>query len=204
MIVASFDVDAQNGFTPLCPTELPVVDGDKIVEALNEQAKLATIRVGSKDAHQSFSTWESSDENPIFSPVGLPNVDIHWPKHCVVGTFGGELLKGLPKETDYDFFVWKGIEKDLHPYSGCYHDLSKKLSTGVIEFLKSKNVTTVIVGGLAYSFCVKSTAIDLANAGFKVIINKSATRDIPGFEEKTNEELKNSGVVVIKDISEFR
>ena len=30
--VASFDIDAQKTFTPLCPDELPVTEGDKIVK----------------------------------------------------------------------------------------------------------------------------------------------------------------------------
>ena len=42
--VASLDIDAQKGFTPLCPNELPVVGGDDIVAALNAQATLATLR----------------------------------------------------------------------------------------------------------------------------------------------------------------
>ena len=29
---ASFDIDAQKTFSPLCPEELPVVEGDQIVE----------------------------------------------------------------------------------------------------------------------------------------------------------------------------
>ena len=28
--IASFDVDAQKSFTPLCPNELPVAGGDQI------------------------------------------------------------------------------------------------------------------------------------------------------------------------------
>jgi len=28
MKIASFDVDAQKGFTPICPDELPVTGGD--------------------------------------------------------------------------------------------------------------------------------------------------------------------------------
>lgn len=37
---ASFDVDAQKGFTPLCPDELPVAGGEALAEALNRQAAL--------------------------------------------------------------------------------------------------------------------------------------------------------------------
>ncbi len=39
--IASFDVDAQKGFTPLCPDELPVPGGDAIGAALNQLASRA-------------------------------------------------------------------------------------------------------------------------------------------------------------------
>ncbi|MEO6678169.1 MAG: nicotinamidase, partial [Pseudomonas sp.] len=37
---ASFDVDAQKSFTPLCPDELPVPEGDQIGSELNFMASL--------------------------------------------------------------------------------------------------------------------------------------------------------------------
>ena len=43
MKIASFDVDAQKGFTPLCPNELPVPGGDAIAHALNQLAERAAI-----------------------------------------------------------------------------------------------------------------------------------------------------------------
>ncbi|ENO0239376.1 nicotinamidase, partial [Listeria monocytogenes] len=49
MKIAAFDIDAQKGFTPLCPDELPVSGGDKIVPELNFMASLASLRIGSKD-----------------------------------------------------------------------------------------------------------------------------------------------------------
>lgn len=44
--IAAFDIDAQNTFTPVCPDELPVAEGDQIVEELNAQAALASLRIG--------------------------------------------------------------------------------------------------------------------------------------------------------------
>ena len=41
--IAAFDIDAQNTFTPVCPDELPVAEGDQIVEELNAQAALASL-----------------------------------------------------------------------------------------------------------------------------------------------------------------
>ena len=201
---ASFDVDAQKGFTPICPDELPVEDGDEIAEKLNRQAEFAKLRVGSKDAHANGSYWEASKQQPQFSPVvGLPNVDIRWNRHCVIGTKGGELLDGLPKETDYDYFVWKGIESYLHPYSAIYHTLDKKLSTGMVEYLFSNEIDTVIVGGLATDYCVKETALDLKKAGFDVIVNLDACRGITS--ETTTAavlEMQDKGIVVVKDLTD--
>ncbi|MGY3869903.1 isochorismatase family protein [Aeromonas crassostreae] len=174
-IIASLDIDAQKGFTPLCPQELPVPGGDEIVAALNAQAALASVRVGSKDAHSANAIWTTS---PPFIPLPHANADLSWPSHCVPGTPGFELLDGLPAPIDYDFFVWKGIEPDLHPYGACYHDLAGRRSTGLIEFLHSRGVTTVLAGGLATDYCVKTSVLQLRQAGFRVIVHLAACRGI--------------------------
>lgn len=181
---ASLDVDAQKGFTPICPNELPVVDGDKIVEECNKNAKKAFYRYMSKDAHPSNGLWISNSENPQFSKVKeQKNVDLFWNEHCTVGTNGFELIDGLPHPSNYDFIVYKGVERDMHPYSPVYHDLEKKISTGIIEKATCAGVDTFILGGLALNFCVKEAALDLKKAGFNVIINLGATKAIEGFDD---------------------
>lgn len=176
--VASFDVDAQNCFTPVCPDELPVPGGAEIAGELNAQAGLAEFRIGSKDAHSPQALWVANVENPQFSPVQGRNVDIRWNVHAVPGTKGFELIEGLPHPVDYDFFIWKGVEPDMHPYGACYHDLADSKSTGVIEWLRAHGVTHVIVGGLATDYCVKTTVLQLRKAGFDVIVNLGACRGI--------------------------
>lgn len=203
--IASFDVDAQKTFTPLCPEELPVSGGDEIVAALNAQAKYAAYRLGSKDAHHPRADFLASDEHPAFSSVDNPvHHDIYWPAHAVVGTSGFDLLDGLPKPEAYDFFVWKGVELYLHPYGACYHDLAGRLSTGVIEFLKVKRVTHVLVGGLATDFCVATTVKQLMKAGFTVIVNRSACRAIDdAAAEKFFSEVIAEGSLVINDVCDL-
>jgi len=176
--VASFDVDAQKGFTPLCPDELPVPGGDDIVPELNMQARFARFRVGSKDAHSRNALWAATKENPQFSKIIGDDMDVRWNMHCEIGTKGFELLDGLPDEKDYDYFVWKGIEPDMHPYGACYHDIARTLSTGVIEFLWQKRVRVVIVEGLATDYCVKHTVNQLLAAGFTVVVNLGACRAV--------------------------
>lgn len=175
---ASHNVDPQNGFTPRCPEELPVPEGDEIVDELNTQNSLVKYKTVSKDVHPDNAVWVATLTHPQFSAVEGENVDVRWNKHCMSATYGAELIAGLPKMIDYDFFVAKGFEPDLHPYSSCYHDLGKKLSTGLIEWYNSKDITTVIVGGLATNYCVGETVIDLSNAGFQVILNLAACRGI--------------------------
>lgn len=178
MIVA-LDVDAQKTFTPLCPDELPIVGGDEIVHELNAQAALADLRVMTKDAHSASAKWLCHNRADIGKPTQLPNADCQWVAHAMVGSYGYELLDGLPAETDYDFCVWKGISPDLHPYGACFHDLQEKLSTGLIEWLQQKNANLLIVGGLATDFCVKTTVLQLLRGGdWQVWVNRAACRGI--------------------------
>jgi len=201
---ASFDIDPQYGFTPVCPSELPVAGGTEIVEPLNRQAAFASVRVLSKDSHPATAVWAAGEQGPAFSEVAGKNVDIRWQMHCVPGTKGFELIDGLPPVAEYDFLVFKGVEPDMHPYGACYHDLNDQISTGVIEFLKHKKITTVICGGLATDYCVKLTVLQLRKAGLKVIVNLQACRGIA--EETINqalEEMQNAGAVLINNTSEL-
>jgi nicotinamidase/pyrazinamidase len=175
---ASHNVEPQNGFTPLCSDELPVVDGDKIVPELNGQNGIVAYKTLSKEIHPPNAVWIATKDKPQFSPVDGENVDLRWNPHCISGTKGVELIDGMEHISSFDFIVAKGFEPDLHPYSSCYHDHKKKISTGFIEWLGARDVTTVIVGGLATDYCVAATCKDLANAGFQVILNLGGCRGI--------------------------
>ncbi|MDN5865315.1 MAG: isochorismatase family protein [Gammaproteobacteria bacterium] len=176
--IASFDVDLQKGFTPLCPDELPVPEGDRIEGELNALARHAALRVGSKDAHPANASWVADDNHPPLSPIEGDNMDLRWPVRAVPGTRGFELLDGLPHPSRYDFFVWKGVEPDMHPYNACFHDFARRLSTGLVEFLRAHGIEAVIVGGLATDYCVKSNVLELRRAGFRVIVNEAAERGV--------------------------
>lgn len=206
-VVAAFDVDAEKCFTPLCPQELPVIGGHLIAEELNAQAKYAKFRVGSKDAHSPQALWVTDDPKKIATLIPDNtelNVDLFWTLHGVPGTLGFQLLDGLPQPDQYDYFVWKGVELNLHPYGACYHDLANKLSTGAIEFLQSRGVEVVIVGGLAYEFCVGTTILQLLDAKFKVILNEGACRALSDEgKKKMKKILQERGVIIINSAKEL-
>lgn len=203
--IASIDVDPQRTFTPLCPDELPIHEGHLIAHALNQQAQKAKYRILTKDAHSKNAVWQVSEAAQIGQPLNYPNADQTWVAHAIIGTEGFEILPELPAITDYDFVVWKGIEKDLHPYGACFHDLQEKLSSGLIEWLQTHGITTVLVGGLATDHCVKTTAIQLKKYGFfDVWVNLSACRGLSATSIKDAiDEMKAFQIHVITDISEF-
>ena len=178
MTIVALDIDAQNTFTPLCEAELPIAGGDEIAAELNAQAALADLRVMSKDAHSPHAKWLCSCHAEQLRPTGLPDAPETWVAHAMVGSFGFELLAGLPKETEYDYCVWKGVSPELHPYGACYHDIAEKLSTGLIEWLHYRKADTLIVGGLATDYCVKATVLQLCRAApqWRVIV----PRGVPG------------------------
>ena len=203
---ASFDVDPQRGFTPLCPDELPVRGGDQIADELNDQAKFSQVRLVSKDCHPSEAPWVAHSAAEIMQPVSgdYPNLDIKWPPHCIVETEGNRLIPGLPNEADYALVIEKGKDPLMHPYGACYQDLAETISTGAIEWLRKQEIDTVLLGGLATDYCVKTTGLQLLRAGFRVIVNLAGCR---GVAEKTSqqaiEELHATGAEFIDSSQEL-
>ena len=167
-------------------------------------ANRAHLRIGSKDAHNQHAVWIVDTPDQMLKSIPYPNADLTWLSHCIAGTIGFELLDNLPSPMDYDYFVWKGIESDVHPYGACYHDLKERLSTGVIEYLKQQSVNTVLVGGLALDYCVKTTAIQLKKAGFNVLVVLEATRFIAEDSKiHAMKEMKKQGIILCDNIAEL-
>ncbi len=200
-MIVSIDVDAQKTFSPLCPAELPVMEGNLIVEELNAQAKLADLRVMTKDAHSPSAKWLVENPADMLKPTGLNDADLTWVSHAIVGTYGYELLDGLPQTKEYDYCVWKGVDPELHPYGACFHDIEEKLSTGLLEWLKCKGADMIIVGGLATDYCVKTTVLQLLKGGkWKIIVNAAACRGIaPDTVNAAWKEMSDAGAVILEN-----
>lgn len=203
---ASFDVDPQRGFTPLCPDELPVAEGDEIAGELNTQARFARLRLVSKDCHPAAAPWVAHSTAEVMQPVGggHPNLDIKWPPHCVVGTEGNRLIPGLPDEADYDLVIEKGKDPLMHPYGACFQDLQEHISTGAIEWLQGQGVDTLLLGGLATDYCVKTTGLQLLQAGFRVILNRAACRGVAvETSQQALEELRQAGAEFVSSSADL-
>ena len=112
-ITASFDVDPQCGFTPLCPNELPIEEGDLIADELNAQSAFANFRIVSKDCHPAKAPWIAESAEQIMTPVEgeYPNLDIKWPAHCVIGTLGNSLI--LPINLEFPSGIIKSFKTPI-------------------------------------------------------------------------------------------
>lgn len=156
-------VDAQQGFTELCPMELPVPGGLEILPRLN---MLLALRFKRIDASQD---WHPPDHCSF-----LGQRDNLYPPHCVMGTPGADFLPNL--NTQRFHTIWrKGYERDFEAYAVTAQH------PGYIEVLRAAGVEYVVVCGIALNICCFFAARDLKNAGFRVALveNASAGIDVP-------------------------
>jgi nicotinamidase/pyrazinamidase len=170
-------VDMQNDFCP--GGALAVPDGDAVVEAVNRLASEASFVVATRD-------WHPTD-HCSFAQQGGP-----WPVHCVSGTSGAELHPGIDRG-QIDVVVDKGQARDTEGYSGFE-------GTGLEELLRSREVDTVDVAGLALDYCVRATALDAKRAGFDVVVHRGATRAVevqPGDADRAAADLREAGISVV-------
>jgi nicotinamidase/pyrazinamidase len=121
-----------------------------------------------------------------------------WPVHCVAGTWGAELHPELVVEGDR---VRKGTQGE-DGYSGftmADPTTRETSSTGLAELLHERDVSRVVVVGLATDYCVKATALDGVQLGFSTSVLEDAVRPVelePGDGERALAQMREAGVAV--------
>ena len=81
----------------------------------------------------------------------------------------------------------------------CYSSFGSEYEdTGLHTYLQEKGVTSVFVLGLAFDYCVKSTAISAATLKYSSSILMTGTKSVAAESElKAREECEKAGVVLI-------
>ena len=73
------------------------------------------------------------------------------------------------------------------------------------QILKRNGIQKVIVYGIATDYCVKATAVDAANAGYKVIVVEGLCKGVaPKTTEAALKEMKEKGITVVKELDQVR
>jgi nicotinamidase/pyrazinamidase len=188
-------VDVQNCFLP--GGSLAVKEGDQVIAVINRIAKGFENVVMTQDWHTphhiSFaSTHEGKNPFEVINLAYGPQV--LWPDHCVQGTEGAQLAKGLdiPQAA---LIIRKGFHNEVDSYSA-FLEADKKTQTGLTGYFKERGIDTVFVTGLATDFCVAWTAIDARHAGLTTYVVEDACRgiDVGGSLAKSWANMTEAGV----------
>jgi nicotinamidase/pyrazinamidase len=193
-------VDVQGDFTTAKKGSLAVPDTDdvfiakmrKATEALKNKGLpiFATQDWHPKDHVSFYTNHEGKKPFETIQVSGKPQV--LWPPHCIQGTENADIL--LDKNL-FSAVVQKGVDKRFDCYSGFMDDGGTK--TQLDEILKKNNIKEVIVYGIATDYCVKATAVDAANSGYKVTVIEDLCKGVaPDTTQKALEEMKAKGVTI--------
>ena len=191
-------VDIQNDFVP--GGALPVPEGDKIIPLVNSLQSKFDLVIATQDWHPpnhgSFAANHAGKKaGDLIDLNGLPQ--ILWPTHCVQNAPGAALVPALDTRRISRIFQ-KGTDPRIDSYSALFDNGHLK-ATGLGEFLKQRGVTDVFLAGLATDYCVKFTALDAVQLGFKTHVLEDACRGVnlkPDDVAKAIEEMKAAGVQI--------
>ena len=188
---------------------LYVPGGEEIVSELNslrialQKAGVLKCVVLTQDSHpiDHVSFHVNNPGSTLFTEHTLSsgNKQMMWPVHCQVGTLGHEFLPGLLHEVS-DIVVQKGTNREVDSYSGFGSEDYVSEITSLDTQLKSFDIKNVVIGGLAFDYCVSATAKDAARLGYNTIIVRSATRGISAESCEREENLmRAAGVIIVED-----
>ena len=170
-------VDLQNDFCT--GGELSVPHGDKIVPIINSIVPYFKRVFATQD-------WHPENHISFKTQGGI------WPAHCVADSAGADFHPGLYLNGAIR------IKKGSHPHKEVYSgfdetDLSKKLGRDGIK--------RIFLAGLATDYCVKATALDALENGFKVVVVADAVKGIesnPGDSEAAMREMTRAGAIIAR------
>lgn len=187
--IALIVVDVQNDFADPSGS-LYVNEGEDIVSPVNNEIDAAK-------AAGAFVVY-TQDWHPPETPHFQTSGGI-WPVHCVRDTWGAQLhprldvrgpvlRKGTGGEDGYSGFTMRD------PVS------NEQITTELHSLLQEHHIEQVVVVGLALDVCVKATALDAAELGYRLSVIAEATRPVdlqPGDGLKALAELQSAGAAVV-------
>jgi nicotinamidase/pyrazinamidase len=191
-------VDVQNDFCT--GGALAVPEGEKVVPAINRIARKFRNVVLTQDwhprEHVSFAS-NHSHKRPYDTIELAYGSQVLWPAHCIQGTFGADFHEAL-QVPQASLVIRKGIHPDIDSYSAFYEN-DHKTPTGLLGYLRERELRTVFAVGLAFDFCVRYSAEDARKAGLDVAVIEDACRgiDLDGSVAATHRSLKEFGIPVI-------
>jgi len=170
-------IDVQNDFCPGGALEVP--RGDEVVPIVNRLARRFSNVVLTQDWHPpdhlSFASAHPG-RRPFEMVTAAYGPQVLWPDHCVQGSLGADFHKVL-SIPHAGLVLRKGTRRTIDSYSAFYEN-DRRTPTGLVGYLRERNIAQVFIAGLAFDFCVRYSAEDAARAGFNAIVIDDACRGI--------------------------
>jgi len=193
-------VDIQNDFMPF--GSLPVAHGDEVVPVANDLVTRFDLVVATQDWHPpdhgSFAM--NHDGRSPGDVIQLGGIDqVLWPPHCVQNEPGASFHSGLDVAR-IDRVIRKGTQPEIDSYSG-FFDNHHGRATGLEGLLRGRDVSGLVICGLATDYCVKYTALDGRALGFEVTVVEDGCRAVDlalGDGARALDEMQAAGCHVIK------
>jgi nicotinamidase/pyrazinamidase len=195
-------VDVQPDFMP--GGALPIAGGDEVVAPI-----AALLRRGLTRTVAATQDWHPADhvsfasEHAGRAPFEVIELygreQVLWPAHCLQGSPGAALHRGLPLEP-VSVVVHKGQDRLVDSYSGFCDNHGpggERPPTGLAGYLRERGVRRVLICGLALDFCVCWTALDAVAMGFGAVLLRDLSRPVAREgEARAIEDMARAGVVV--------
>jgi nicotinamidase/pyrazinamidase len=182
-------VDVQNDFADAAGS-LYVKGGEEIVPLVNVETGRA-LTAGAAIAY-------TQDWHPEHTPHFAPDGGL-WPVHCVRETWGADFHPNL---------IVRGpvVRKGTHGEDG-YSGFTMRdpagggaVKTELDAALTAREITRIVVCGLATDYCVKATAIDGMKLGYETAVLLGAIRAVnlaPEDGERALDELWAAGALLV-------
>ena len=193
-------VDIQNDFLP--GGALAVPHGDEVIPVANRLQTAFDLVVATQDwhpaRHGSFASRHPGRRPGDMAELG-GLAQVLWPDHCVQGSRGAAFARELDMDRVEAIFR-KGTDAGIDSYSG-FFDNGHRKSTGLGDYLKGRGVDEVYVLGLATDYCVKYTALDARQLGFRAVLVEDGSRGVElqrGDVARAIEDMRSAGVLVVR------
>jgi nicotinamidase/pyrazinamidase len=192
-------IDMQNDFCP--GGALAVADGDAVVAPIHQIAPLFQHIILTQDwhpaGHSSFASSHAGKKP--FEQIELGyGAQTLWPDHCVQGSKGAEFHPALHLP-QAELILRKGFRPQIDSYSAFFEN-DRITPTGLVGYLRERNLTRIFLAGLAYDFCVGYSALDARGLGLSTVVIRDACRaiDLNGSAAKIEAEFAKAGVELIE------
>lgn len=181
-------VDVQNDFVE--GGALAVPGGLRAAESAQRVVNVAQLF---SDFPVYFTKDFHIDPGSHFSDT--PDFIDSWPPHCVAGTQGADFVDGTTFGALPENIFYKG--QYAASYSGA-EGVNDITNLTLVDAMRQDGVKFVNIVGIAFDYCVKATALDLAKAGFHVAVLPDGTASVhPENDEAVAQELRDAGIEVV-------